>query len=313
MKSILITSLLIPQVIFSQIKNDTLIPTIKGIHHIGISVKNLEQSTDFYTEAFGLKVSNKLTINKVLKVEKSSKIKHFDRKIVFLEGANSNFELIKFENSESQNLSQMPVEGPGITHVCFQIPQAKSIYENVKKLGAKMVSRGDKPVDLGGYGIYYAYAREQNNIMFEMEHFDKPTFSTSVNIGHVALVTPDIDRLVAFYQKVLGMKPIRRVDNPKNPKLDDIGDIDNIKLSGAWFKFDNMLLEIWQYHHPVTKSPTKPVDFDEIGYHEIAIEVGNIENEYLRMKGFTNFLSKPIQKKVFFRDPDGNLLSLIQN
>jgi catechol 2,3-dioxygenase-like lactoylglutathione lyase family enzyme len=313
MKLILFSFLFIPQIIFSQIKNDTLIPTIKGVHHIGISVKDLKQSKAFFMNAFGLKEIHDSEIKKPLKIEKSSKIKHFDRETVLLEASNTLFELIQFEGSKSQNLSQMPVIGPGITHICYQIPQVKSIYEKVKTLGAKMVSRGDKPVDLGGYGIYYAYTREQNNIMFEMEHFDKPTFKSDVNIGHFAIVTHDIDRLVEFYQKVLGMKPIRRVSKPKNPKFDDIGDIDNIELSGAWFKLDNMLLEIWQYHNPETKASSKPAEFNAIGYHEIAIEVENIENEYLRMKGFTNFLSKPIENKVFFRDPDGNLLSFIQD
>ncbi len=308
MKKIILFAL-ISNLVFSQ--KDTTAPTIKGIHHVSLSVKNLESTIAFYKETFALKEFENYEIKKPVLLEKVSKIKHFDRRVAILKGANCDFEFVQFKGSEKQIVSKMRVEGPGITHVCYQIPMEKSIYEKVKTLGAKMVSRGDKPVDLGGYGIYYAYARDENNIMFEMEHFDKPPFKEDIWIGHVSIVTPDIDRLVEFYTKVFGIKPYRRVDKPKNPKFDDIGDIDGISLSAAWFRLDNMILELWQYHNPITKFPEQTPEFNQIGYHEIALEVVNIENDYKRLCAKSvNFLSKPVNKKVFFRDPDGNLWSL---
>jgi catechol-2,3-dioxygenase len=57
--------------------------------------------------------------------------------------------------------------------------------------------------------------------LYELEQLDKPPFADSVWMGHVALVTPDIDRLVEFYTKLLGVKPHNRIDNIRNsPKLD---------------------------------------------------------------------------------------------
>ena len=85
--------------------------------------------------------------------------------------------------------SAMPVSGPGVTHVCYQIPNSKPIYDKIKTLGAVIVSRGSKPVDVGGYGIQYAYAKDADGLMFEMEHFDKPKFTEDTWVGHVSIIT----------------------------------------------------------------------------------------------------------------------------
>jgi catechol 2,3-dioxygenase-like lactoylglutathione lyase family enzyme len=308
--------LLLKTTLLAQTQKDTNAITIKGIHHVDIAVQDLDASIAFYTNAFALQEVERTAIRRALKSEKASKITHFKRKKALLKSPNVFFELSEFEGAKNTPLSKMPIEGPGITHVCYQAPVAQPIYEKVKTLGAKMVSRGDKPVDLGGYGIYYAYTREANNIMFEMEHFDNPPFKDPVWVGHVSIVTPDIDRLVAFYTRVLGIRPHRRSDNIKpNTKLDDIGGVDNIRLRGAWFKLDNMQLELWQYDNPKTPTPNAPRPINEIGYHSIAFEVGNLATEYARLTTWKiPFLSKPVaenkQKTVFLRDPDGNLISL---
>jgi catechol 2,3-dioxygenase-like lactoylglutathione lyase family enzyme len=313
---LLISLLFVAKTSFAQNATDTITPTTIGIHHVSISVQNLDKSVAFYTQALAMKEASRSRINNKIKSEKKAGITHIPRKKAILQSPNAYFELIEFDGAKNQPLSKMPIEGAGITHVCYQMPMAKPIYEKVKTLGAMMVSRGDKPVDLGGYGIYYAYTRELNNIIFEMEHFDAPPFTEDVWVGHVSIVTPNIDTLVAFYTQLLGIRPHRRADNIKpNARFDAIGNMDNLKFRGAWFKVGNMILEMWQYENPVTPTPTKPRLFNEIGYQNIAFEVGNIHNEYKRLRGKRMaFLSKPVLqnggKIVFLRDPDGNLISL---
>ena len=63
---------------------------------------------------------------------------------------------------------RLPVQGPGITHICYQSSAENSIYKQAKINGATVVSRGTTPVNRG-YGIQYAYIRDANNIMFETE------------------------------------------------------------------------------------------------------------------------------------------------
>jgi catechol 2,3-dioxygenase-like lactoylglutathione lyase family enzyme len=290
---------------------------IKGINHVSISVTNLENSINFYKNAIGLEVVNQFQIKQQIAAEKLAKIKHQNRKIAILKSPNGQIELVQFDKVSPTAQSVMPIQGAGITHVCYQSPHTNLIYEKSKNLGAKIVSRGTSGVDRG-YGIKYAYIRDTDNIMFENEQFDKPKFTENNWIGHVAIVTPDIDGLVKFYSQLLNNQPINRIDNIKNnPKLDDIANLDSLKLRGAWFKVGNMLLEIWQFDNPELIANKTPISYSEIGYQKIVFEVENLENLYKKLseKGI-NFLSKPVNdnemKEVFLRDPDGNLLLLQQ-
>jgi catechol 2,3-dioxygenase-like lactoylglutathione lyase family enzyme len=316
--TLFITLLLLCPPLFSQNKAlaDS-VSTIKGINHISLSVRDLSRSIAFYKQAIGLEDKILFSIKKRVPVEKKSGIKHAPRKVAILQGPNGQVELIQFRRQNKDAHSNMPVQGPGITHICYQSSMSNSIYSKSKTADATIVSRGDAPVNRG-YGIHYAYIRDGDSIMYEVEQFEKPPFTDAVWLGHVAIVTPDIDRLVAFYTLLLGTKPINRIDNIKNnPKLNDIANIDDLKLRGAWFKVGNMLLEMWQFENPVPKSITEPASFTKIGYQKIAFEVSDIQHEYKRLKDKNvQFLSAPVIDKtvsiVYLRDCDGNLISLHQ-
>lgn len=287
--------------------------TVKGINHVSVSVTDLDRSVQFYKNTIELNELSKTSISSAVAVEQAAGFKHVNRKVAILNSANAHIELNQFEGNKQP--CTMPIPGPGITHVCFQSPAANPIYAKSKSLGATIVSRGSAPVDRG-FGIQYAYIRDQDNILFEMEQLDKPTFSENCWVGHVAIVTHDIDRLVAFYTQLLGNKPHNRVDNIKNsPKLDDIANMDSLKLRGAWFKVGNMQLEMWQFDNPPIKAAEHPRSFTQTGYQKISLEVGDLASEYKRLSEIgVRFLSKPVTTKerseVFLRDPDGNLLLL---
>ena len=258
-----------------------------------------------------MKETKRTRIDKSIEIEKKNGFKHISRNIAVLASPNSAIELMQFDGNYEK--SKMPVEGPGITHVCFQSPVAKPIYEKAKTFGATIVSRGNAPIDRG-FGYQYAYARDENGIMFEMEQAEKPTFTEDIWIGHVAIVTPNIDSLVKFYTLLLAIAPHRRADNIKdNPKLDDIANIDNLKIRGAWIKIGNTNLEMWQFENPLPKKLEKPSPMTQIGYNKISFEVKNLDSVYKKLKSSgIKFLSEPIDSKVLLRDIDGNLLELFE-
>lgn len=303
---------------FAQNSNESIEKsTIKGIHHVSLSVSDLEKSISFYTESAGIPSKVIYRQQLIPKEEKKSGFSPVPRKTGLLQGPNGYIEFIQFDQKSGISSEPMPVQGPGITHLCYQAPLRNSIYQKAKTLQASIISRGDQPVSRG-YGIHYAYVRDRDGIMFEIEQLEQPTFKGQVWIGHVALAGPSLDRLVGFYTLLLGEKPSRRVDHIKNnPSLDDIANIDSLRLSGAWFKTGNMLLEIWQFDHPVSQDAKENPSLTKIGYREVAFETEDLMKEYhrLRKQGIP-FLSEPIQTKegwvVYLRDPDKNLISLRQ-
>lgn len=303
------------QVIGQQTLNEPVVSTVKGISHVSLSVRELNRAVTFYTTVVGLQETNRYRTKAPVAIEKKSGFSHTARTVAVLQGPNARIELIQFDGAIKQPASTMPIPGPGITHICYQIPPSASVFAKAKSGGASVVSRGGVMVDRG-FGIKYAYIRDADSLLFEVEQIEKPKFSDSVWVGHVAIVTHDIDRLAAFYKQLLGVEPQNRIDNIKNsPKLNDIANIDDLRLRGAWFKTGNMMLEIWQFDNPVTVPSTNPIRFNQIGYQQISFEVGDINHEYKRLAAHgVNFLSAPIKtggnSTVFLRDPDGNLLSL---
>ena len=313
MKNILIILFLtLVNTIFAQEKT-----TIKGINRVGLSVKNLDESVAFYSDGMQFKEVKRCSESGNDKAEKKSDLSKKVRKSSILQGINCFLELMEFKGAESQDLSKMPIQGPGITHICYQASKNKPIYEKVKTLSAKIVSRGNQPIDRG-FGYTYSYARDLNNIMFEMEHLEKPPFKEDVIVGHVALVTPDMDRLVKFYTQLLGIEPHTRRDSiNNNPKLDDIANIDGLKMRATWFKTGSVGLEMWSFENPKTNEVKTPSPYHQIGYNKVIFEVENIESEYKRLKDLGMiFLSEPSVNQgdtiIYIRDPDGNLIGLEQ-
>ena len=290
--------------------------TIKGINHVGLSVSDLQASVAFYTAATTLEMEDETAFSNTT-AEKASGFNNEPVARVALKGPNGQLELSQYESSLAGPAEEIPFQGPGVTHVCYQSPTTVDVYSKFRSLGATPVSRGTEPIDLGGYGVYYAYERDADGIMFETEHLDKPHFEGSIWLSHVALVTPDLDRLVDFYQNLLGFEPNRRSNRVSGPRFDEVVDFDAVKIRAAWFDTANMIVELWQFTNPVTAEPGPPIPYEKIGYNKFAFEVSDIDHDYKRLvDSGVQFLSEPVQTdestEVFARDPDGNLLSLIQ-
>ena len=291
--------------------------TIKGINHVSLSVSDLKASMAFYSDAASFKVESTIKLSNSA-AEKASGFTNEPVARAVLKAPNGQLELSQYDASVAGPAEEVSTTGPGVTHVCYQSPTTQDVYSRFKSLGATPVSnRGKQPVDLGGYGVYYAYSRDSDGIMFETEHLDKPHFEGPAWFSHVALVSPDIDRLVDFYQNLFGYKPNRRSNKVTGPRFDEVIDFDETYIRAAWFDTSNMILELWQFVNPVTPEPGAPLPFEKIGYNKFAFEVSDIDADYKRLvESGVQFLSEPVQTdestEVYARDPDGNLFSLIQ-
>tara|TARA_B110000495_G_C22775518_1_gene453733 strand:+ start:407 stop:730 length:324 start_codon:yes stop_codon:yes gene_type:complete len=98
--------------------------------------------------------------------------------------------------------TEVPVEGPGVTHLCLQSPAKNVLFDKFIKHKAKSVSSCNPPIDLNeaGEGVCYGYVRDADNIMFEIEQLDKPNFKSPGWIAHIALEDRSYNR--AFRSKV---------------------------------------------------------------------------------------------------------------
>ena len=280
---------------------------IKGIHHIGISVADVAASAEFLEDAANLTSVGEGSFSGTGIASSGPSAS------TIMKGPNAYLELMQFD---SQTPEPVPVEGPGFTHLCFQSPSEHLMYNGFKDAGATAVSWGEGPVDLGGYGVHYAYLRDADKTMYEVEQVDRPPFEGQVWIGHVALASHDIDRLVEFYSKVFGIEPYRRVNKATGPRVDEVTGIKDARMRVAWFNVANMVFEIWEFVIPVTPDTNTARPFEKVGYNKFAFEVSDLTKEITRLKArdvkfASEPLATPIGVEACAADPDGNRFCLV--
>jgi len=304
--------------------------TIIGLNHIGLSVKNLDKVLAFYQQSTGFELIRRDTITGSKAANTLFGRQDIRYEVAVLKAPNMLFELVEFSHNQSQPLKHMPPEGPGMTHTCFQTPSSDPGYSKFLKAGAELLSRGDGPVDIGGYGVTYAYAYDPEGNMVELEQLDGSVLSrvgydkTWQDLGEdmwmsqVALVTHDLESTAAFYQNVLGFQPYRKADVSGNTKFDDITNIDNLHLKATWFRLSqtSKVLEIWEYVKPATPKFEGVRDVTALGY-SFSLEVTDIQAEYQRLsKMGVDFVGEPVKLgefwQVYARDLDSNIFSLRQ-
>jgi catechol 2,3-dioxygenase-like lactoylglutathione lyase family enzyme len=292
---------------------------IKGIHSVGISVVDIEQAIEFYTQATGFDVVKRYKVAHNPALDKVFGIDNIAYETAVFHAKTAFVELTQFHTPPTElGEHEMPVPGPGMTHVCYQSPVSDPAYTRFKTIGARMISRGDEPIDLMGAGITYAYARDPERNIFEVEQLDQPPQPYPIWLGHVAMATHDIERLSRFYGMLLGIEePASIVRVADNPRLDEVADIDNLELLAAWIRELNMTLEFWQFVNPATPPSTTKRTMFTPGYNKVCFEVDDIEVDYQRLQQLgIAFLSAPIQVDdsmvAYGYDPDGNLFQLQQ-
>lgn len=303
--------------------------TIIGFNHIGISVHDLDAMVAFYQKATDFKIVKREKVSTHAAVDKLYASEGVGYERVTFKAPNMLFELTEYANQENGVPKRMLPQGPGMTHTCYQSPSWKSGYDKFKNAEIDMLSRGEQAVDLGGYGVTYAYGYDPEGNMIEMEqmeaHFMKQSGMDSLWIQQhnmwmtqVAIMSPDLKKMANFFQGVLGFLPNRLAKLENMDRLDDIVDQEKVVLHATWFKMDGpgKMVELMQYDHPKTPAKLHKKDPTDLGY-TFSLEVKDIQQEYDRMKKLgVVFMSEPQLLgefyTVFAHDIDGNVFSLRQ-
>ena len=183
----------------------------------------------------------------------------------------------------------------------------------VKRAGGSLFA---DPLDLGT-GNQYAYVRDREGNVIEIEGLpyapaDQPTW-----MGHVAIVTPDLDRMIAFYSEIIGSGLQGRAMVGPGPQSDKMGGLQNAQLEGAWLPTANMLLEFWQFHAPESPPIETQTTMLDLGYTHICLETDDLNYDIAQMTNAgATIISDPVDTNnvriQFARDPDGNIVELLE-
>ena len=133
---------------------------------------------------------------------------------------------------------------------------------------------------------------------------------------HVAISTPDIERLLGFYRDLMGFEQVESVSWDKGTTM--IDQVLNLKDSAgqqAMLKGGTLCIELFQYASPEPEAmdPNRPVC--NHGHTHMCFDVVDIEEEYQRLVAAGVRFHAPPQdfghlKATYGRDPDGNVFEL---
>ena len=291
-----------------------------GLHHAAITVSDIDETVAFYAKAVPYKVVKRYRIKGSAFPKALLSAKHKSVDIALVQMPTGFIQLMDFEPGKAAAPYAHPIHHAGYSHICFQSSSKDPAIKRFMAAGLNIISRLGKPdgVDIGGYGVRYAYGRDSDGIMIENESLDAPKRAEAAWITHIANVVHDRDAMLSFYEKLLDHRAHRTIEQENRPRLDDVANIDNLSIKGGWLNVGNMDIEIWQYVRPKTPAPTAKHMLDEIGYNSFALEVTNLRAEQARLKKLGIEFAGPALKiggwKVQYGyDPEGNLFAVQQN
>jgi methylmalonyl-CoA/ethylmalonyl-CoA epimerase len=125
------------------------------VDHIGIAVKNLDETLKFYTEVLGLECQG-------TEIVEEQKVK-----VAFLPIGDTEVELLESTSDDGPIAKFIEKNGEGIQHIAFKV-------DNIEEGIAHMLSKGMKMIDetprygAGGAKIAFVHPKSTNRVLVEL-------------------------------------------------------------------------------------------------------------------------------------------------
>ncbi|MEM8497955.1 MAG: VOC family protein [Pseudomonadota bacterium] len=299
---------------------------VRGINYVGVSVSNLEVATELYRTAADLQLTEQTSLNGSPLINALSGQKDTRVSTRLMRSSNAQLRFMQFSEPSAQGkeLGPVPVHGPGIAHVCYQVDEKTESYPRFLEGGATPIGEREMVSLNPANPVRYAYAHDLDGIMFEVEHVNVSALdlpeppANQFRIRHVSLATPNIELAVEFYSVLLQEENPRRAGRLiklSGDKIDQVSGMPGSEIEMAWFQVRNLELELIQYHSHATEAPDSPRPLDAPGYNMIAFDVADLTaaRERLLLAGGQIVHERHTLDDVptlVGRDLDGNLLVL---
>jgi len=130
----------------------------KKIDHIGVAVKNIEDSLHIFKDILGMEYSGEEVVNEQ------------DVKVAFFPVGESEIELLESTSPEGTIAKYIEKKGEGIHHIAFEVEDLDAILEDLQKKGVRLIDREPR-YGAGGARIAFLHPKSTNGILVELcEH-----------------------------------------------------------------------------------------------------------------------------------------------
>ncbi|CAK7040904.1 methylmalonyl-CoA epimerase [Tissierella sp. P1] len=125
------------------------------VDHIGIAVKNLDETLKFYEDILGMKCVDK-------EVVEEQKVK-----VAFLPIGDTEVELLESTEEDGPIAKFIEKKGEGIQHIAYRVDDIEKAIEELKEKGIKMID--EKPrYGAGGAKIAFLHPKSTFGVLIEL-------------------------------------------------------------------------------------------------------------------------------------------------
>jgi glyoxylase I family protein len=133
--------------------------------HVGISVRDLNETAMFFREVMGMKEEYR-TINEGERISRVVGVENAHMDVCVLRKGAVRIELLEYKNNRAKSkIDYKPQDEPGLVHIAYLVDDVNSEYERLKSLGYEgyappMVARENGPK--------ITYVKGPDNVIIEL-------------------------------------------------------------------------------------------------------------------------------------------------
>ena len=130
----------------------------KKIDHIGVAVKNIEDSLHIFQDIMGMECSG------------MEEVEEQKVKTACLPVGESKIELLESTSTESTIAKYIEKRGEGIHHIALEVDDLNTVLSDLKKKGVKLIDQEPR-YGVGGTKIAFLHPKSTNGVLIELcEH-----------------------------------------------------------------------------------------------------------------------------------------------
>lgn len=128
---------------------------VNKVDHIGVAVKNLEETLKFYTDVLGMDLQG-------TEVVEQQKVK-----VAFLPIGDTEMELLESTDKDGPIAKFVEKKGQGVQHIAYRVDDIEKSIEEMKAKGIRMID--EKPrYGAGGAKIAFLHPKSTHGVLVEL-------------------------------------------------------------------------------------------------------------------------------------------------
>ncbi|WP_422485667.1 methylmalonyl-CoA epimerase [Gudongella sp. DL1XJH-153] len=132
---------------------------VTKIDHIGIAVKNLDETLKFYEDVMGIKCTSK------------EEVEEQKVRVAFLPVGDSEVELLESTTEDGPVAKFIEKRGEGVQHIAFKVDNIEEAIKDLQEKGVRLID--EKPrYGAGGARIAFLHPKSTSGVLIEISERD---------------------------------------------------------------------------------------------------------------------------------------------